>query len=153
MKKMLLMLLITIPALSACLDDGKNGKVGATGPQGIQGATGAVGATGPAGTNGTNGTDGQNGGDGPDCRMGMFIAGAYLLQALNDGSGTLLHTTMVIVDTVLEQHPIDTGPLLFGVTAMETKTGDVITFFRGDDGLLTGPWVGSCLAPPPATGA
>lgn len=198
MKKILIMLLITLPMLTACPFDGKNGKVGAAGPQGIQGAQG-VGVQGEQGIQGVAGIQGSNGlacwdmnedglrtfadqndeavisedinGDGEinvvdctglkgdvgdvgqDCRMGVFITGAYLLQVLDKEVGTLLHTTWVIVDTVLERHPLDGGPLIFGVTALDTSTGMRMTFFRGDDsGLLTGPWVGSCLSPPPPAG-
>jgi hypothetical protein len=148
MKKMLIMLLITIPALSACLDDGKNGKVGVAGAQGIQGETGAIGAQGIAGIAGATGPAGADGQDVSVCRMGVYIPGAYLLQAMDDGS--FRHSALLIIDmglvTTAKSHPTE----VYGVVVRDTSSGLIVNVARRPDGTLEYPLVGSCFALPPA---
>ena len=145
MKKMLMMLLITIPTLSACLDDGK---VGAAGAQGIQGETGAIGVQGIAGIPGATGENGADGQDAEVCRMGVYIPGAFLFEALDDGA--FRHTTWLIIDmglvTTAQSHPTE----VYGVVVKDIRTGLIVSAAREADGTLRAPMVGSCFALPPA---
>lgn len=142
MKKLILMLFIAIPALTACLDDGDTGKPGSAGQQGVQGTQGIEGVAGATGSAGADGHDGVDGQDAQTCLMGVYLPGAYLMRYTREDA--MLHSSWLIVDTGREG---DRGH--FSIKALNTTTGVVSTLVRESDGVLSFPWIGSCLGIPP----